>query len=102
MTKVRFCCEYTRKKTDTVKIIKPQEYNFFFVCIDQDVEIDLVEEEPPFLRGQTKWTLNMSPVRIVKVNIRKTEIIIKCVQLCLVQSCYFTNSYEYSNIGDII
>ncbi|XP_016889659.1 ATP-dependent RNA helicase DHX8-like isoform X2 [Cynoglossus semilaevis] len=33
---------------------------------DQDVEIDLVEEEPPFLRGQTKWTLNMSPVRIVK------------------------------------
>ncbi|XP_034426608.1 ATP-dependent RNA helicase DHX8 isoform X3 [Hippoglossus hippoglossus] len=33
---------------------------------DQDVEIDLVEEEPPFLKGQTKWTLNMSPVKIVK------------------------------------
>ena len=36
---------------------------------DQDVEIDLVEEEPPFLKGQTKWTLNMSPVKIVKVNV---------------------------------
>ena len=34
---------------------------------DEDVEIDLVEEEPPFLRGQTKQTLQLSPVRIVKV-----------------------------------
>ncbi|XP_049420392.1 ATP-dependent RNA helicase DHX8-like [Epinephelus fuscoguttatus] len=33
---------------------------------DEDIEIDLVEEEPPFLRGQTKWTMNMSPVKIVK------------------------------------
>ncbi|XP_076008434.1 ATP-dependent RNA helicase DHX8-like isoform X2 [Genypterus blacodes] len=33
---------------------------------DEEVEIDLVEEEPPFLRGQTKWTANMSPVKIVK------------------------------------
>ncbi|KAG7506384.1 ATP-dependent RNA helicase DHX8-like [Solea senegalensis] len=33
---------------------------------DEDVEIDLVEEEPPFLQGQTKWTLNLSPVKIVK------------------------------------
>uniref|UniRef100_A0A4W6G9W3 ATP-dependent RNA helicase DHX8 n=1 Tax=Lates calcarifer TaxID=8187 RepID=A0A4W6G9W3_LATCA len=33
---------------------------------DEDIEIDLVEEEPPFLRGQTKWSLNMSPVKIVK------------------------------------
>lgn len=90
------------KKLTQLKSSSLRSIIFFFVCIDQDVEIDLVEEEPPFLRGQTKWTLNMSPVRIVKVNIRKTEIIIKCVQLCLVQSCYFTNSYEYSNIGDII
>ncbi|XP_075890985.1 ATP-dependent RNA helicase DHX8 [Nelusetta ayraudi] len=33
---------------------------------DEDLEIDLVEEEPPFLRGQTKWSTNMSPVKIVK------------------------------------
>ncbi|XP_071377090.1 ATP-dependent RNA helicase DHX8-like isoform X1 [Centroberyx affinis] len=33
---------------------------------DEDMEIDLVEEEPPFLRGQTKFTMNMSPVKIVK------------------------------------
>uniref|UniRef100_A0A3B4YQQ3 ATP-dependent RNA helicase DHX8 n=1 Tax=Seriola lalandi dorsalis TaxID=1841481 RepID=A0A3B4YQQ3_SERLL len=33
---------------------------------DEDIEIDLVDDEPPFLRGQTKWTLNMSPVKIVK------------------------------------
>lgn len=36
---------------------------------DEEIEVDLVEEEPPFLRGQTKWTLNMSPVKIVKVYI---------------------------------
>lgn len=34
---------------------------------DQELEIDLVDDEPPFLRGQTKWSANMSPVRIVKV-----------------------------------
>ncbi|KAM9335987.1 ATP-dependent RNA helicase DHX8-like isoform 1-T1 [Symphorus nematophorus] len=33
---------------------------------DDDIEIDLVEEEPPFLRGQTKFSMNMSPVKIVK------------------------------------
>ncbi|XP_034415247.1 ATP-dependent RNA helicase DHX8-like [Cyclopterus lumpus] len=33
---------------------------------DQELEIDLVEEEPPFLRGQTKFSTNMSPVKIVK------------------------------------
>lgn len=36
---------------------------------DEDVEIDLVEDEPPFLKGQTKFTQNMSPVKIVKVRI---------------------------------
>lgn len=35
---------------------------------DQEIEVDLVEEEPPFLRGQSKWTMNMSPVKIVKVH----------------------------------
>ncbi|XP_027145588.1 ATP-dependent RNA helicase DHX8 isoform X2 [Larimichthys crocea] len=33
---------------------------------DEDVEIDLVEEEAPFLRGQTKSSMNLSPVKIVK------------------------------------
>ena len=35
---------------------------------DEDVEIDLVEEEPAFLRGQTKQSLQISPVKIVKVS----------------------------------
>ena len=34
---------------------------------DEDVEIDMVEEEPAFLRGQTKQSLQISPVKIVKV-----------------------------------
>ncbi|XP_053197870.1 ATP-dependent RNA helicase DHX8-like [Scomber japonicus] len=33
---------------------------------DEEIEVDLVEEEPPFLRGQTKFTMNLSPVKIVK------------------------------------
>ncbi|XP_077406138.1 ATP-dependent RNA helicase DHX8-like [Vanacampus margaritifer] len=33
---------------------------------DVDIEIDLVEEEPPFLQGQTRWSTNLSPVKIVK------------------------------------
>ena len=33
---------------------------------DEDVEIDLVEEEPPFLKGHTKQSVELSPVRIVK------------------------------------
>lgn len=40
------------------------------VCFhtDEDLEIELVEEEPPFLRGHTKQSMDMSPVKIVKVN----------------------------------
>ncbi|XP_057293129.1 ATP-dependent RNA helicase DHX8-like isoform X3 [Hydractinia symbiolongicarpus] len=33
---------------------------------DDEVEIELREEEPPFLQGQTKLTINVSPVKIVK------------------------------------
>lgn len=50
---------------------------FFFVCfwliflfgglLDEDLEIELVEEEPPFLRGHTKQSMDMSPIKIVKV-----------------------------------
>ena len=40
----------------------------FAVCrSDEDMEIELVEEEPPFLRGHTKQSMDMSPVKIVKV-----------------------------------
>ena len=53
---------------------------------DEDVEVDLVEEEPPFLRGQTKQSLQISPVKIVKVREgererereRERETFIKC------------------------
>ncbi len=34
---------------------------------DEDVEIEMVEEEPAFLRGQTKVSIHHSPVKIVKV-----------------------------------
>ncbi|XP_071961716.1 ATP-dependent RNA helicase DHX8-like [Antedon mediterranea] len=33
---------------------------------DEDVEVELVEEEPPFLRGHGRQSLELSPVRIVK------------------------------------
>eukprot|EP00117_Sycon_ciliatum_P004752 scpid32124/ scgid8988/ ATP-dependent RNA helicase DHX8; DEAH box protein 8; RNA helicase HRH1 len=33
---------------------------------DVEIEIELKEEEPPFLVGQTKMTMSMSPVKIVK------------------------------------
>lgn len=34
---------------------------------DENIDVELVEEEPPFLRGRTKHTMNLSPVKIVKV-----------------------------------
>ncbi|XP_037135101.1 ATP-dependent RNA helicase DHX8 isoform X2 [Syngnathus acus] len=33
---------------------------------DEDLEIELVEEEPPFLRGHTKQSMDITPVKIVK------------------------------------
>ncbi|XP_062382416.1 ATP-dependent RNA helicase DHX8-like [Sardina pilchardus] len=33
---------------------------------DENLDVELVEEEPPFLRGRTKHTINLSPVKIVK------------------------------------
>ncbi|XP_039268020.2 ATP-dependent RNA helicase DHX8-like [Styela clava] len=33
---------------------------------NEDLEVDLVEEEPPFLSGHTKQSIDLSPVRIVK------------------------------------
>ena len=34
---------------------------------DEDVDIEMVEDEPAFLRGQTKLSMCHSPVKIVKV-----------------------------------
>ncbi|XP_065069925.1 ATP-dependent RNA helicase DHX8-like [Rhopilema esculentum] len=34
---------------------------------DEDIEIELREEEPPFLQGQTKLSIDVSPIKIVKV-----------------------------------
>jgi len=36
---------------------------------DEDIEIEIVDEEPAFLRGQTKLSVSMSPVKIVKVGL---------------------------------
>ena len=33
---------------------------------EPDLEIELNEEEPPFLQGQTKMSLNLSPIKVVK------------------------------------
>ena len=35
---------------------------------DEDVEIEMVEEEPPFLKGCGRQSLDLSPVKIVKVS----------------------------------
>ncbi|KZT08748.1 P-loop containing nucleoside triphosphate hydrolase protein [Laetiporus sulphureus 93-53] len=34
--------------------------------VEEDLDIEIREEEPPFLAGQTKKTLDLSPVKIVK------------------------------------
>ena len=33
---------------------------------EQDIDIEVREEEPPFLQGQTKQSLDLSPIRVVK------------------------------------
>lgn len=38
------------------------------VSADDDVEIELVEEEPPFLKGHGRIGFDLSPVKIVKVD----------------------------------
>jgi ATP-dependent RNA helicase DHX8/PRP22 len=35
--------------------------------VEEELDVEVREEEPAFLRGQTKWTLDLSPVKIVKV-----------------------------------
>ena len=38
------------------------------VEVEEEVEVELNEDEPAFLRGQTRMSRDFSPVRIVKVN----------------------------------
>ena len=41
-----------------------------YMLTDEDVEVELVEEEPPFLKGHGgKMALDLSPVKIVKVGL---------------------------------
>jgi ATP-dependent RNA helicase DHX8/PRP22 len=38
-------------------------------CIaDEDMEVEIVEEEPPFLSGHGRHWVDLSPVKIVKVS----------------------------------
>lgn len=54
---------------------------------DEDLEIELVEEEPPFLRGHTKQSMDMSPVKIVKV-IKLFQLEdVRCDKGCSCKSC---------------
>ncbi|KAI7876376.1 hypothetical protein K492DRAFT_231980 [Lichtheimia hyalospora FSU 10163] len=34
---------------------------------EEEIDVEVREEEPPFLRGQTKKTLQLSPVKVVKI-----------------------------------
>ncbi|KHN98470.1 ATP-dependent RNA helicase DHX8 [Metarhizium album ARSEF 1941] len=36
------------------------------MALEEDVDIEVREEEPPFLAGQTKQSLELSPIRVVK------------------------------------
>jgi len=45
-------------------------YCYCFLIVhfaDEDIEIELVEEEPPFLKGHGRAGMDLSPIRIVKV-----------------------------------
>ena len=52
---------------------------------DEEVEIEMVEEEPSFLRGQTRMTMQHSPVKIVKVS----NAAILLVSIVCLLSCHF-------------
>ncbi|KAG2187395.1 hypothetical protein INT44_005083 [Umbelopsis vinacea] len=56
-------------------VLDPSEYPNFDdengmlndVETEEDMDVEIREEEPPFLHGQTKKTLQLSPVKVVKV-----------------------------------
>jgi len=45
-------------------------------CLDEDIEIELVEEEPPFLKGRGRAGMDLSPIRIVKVSFKQDYVIV--------------------------
>ena len=42
--------------------------NVTSVVPDEDVEIEMAEEEPPFLKGHGRQGVDLSPIKIVKVS----------------------------------
>ena len=48
----------------------------FHWYVDEDIEIELVEEEPPFLKGRGRAGMDLSPIRIVKVGFKQNYIIL--------------------------
>lgn len=65
---------------------------------DEDLEIELVEEEPPFLRGHTKQSMDMSPVKIVKV-CQNTYILTAGIMFCWIfhKSSYIFLCFFWQN-----
>ena len=52
------------------KLCRCADTHINLVCIlylDEDIEIEMVEEEAPFLAGHGRQGLDLSPVKIVKV-----------------------------------
>ena len=52
-------------------------YSWYLFFADEEIEIELLEEEAAFLQGQTKLSVNVSPVKIVKVRYRGLVFSIK-------------------------
>ncbi|RMX42316.1 hypothetical protein pdam_00014654 [Pocillopora damicornis] len=56
----------SRRKLISAGVLDKADYPDFDDETDEDIEIEIVDEEPAFLRGQTKLSVSMSPVKIVK------------------------------------
>lgn len=69
-------CPYYRRDEYNINFVIFIYFFFFdwFYLTDEDIEIEIVDEEPLFLRGQTKLSVAMSPVKIVKVGEQKQLI----------------------------
>lgn len=50
-------------------IVNSTNINSYKLCLltDEDIEIEMVEEEAPFLTGHGRVGMDLSPVKIVKV-----------------------------------
>ncbi|RDY11846.1 putative pre-mRNA-splicing factor ATP-dependent RNA helicase DEAH5, partial [Mucuna pruriens] len=55
------------KEEDDVRSSRPEKWEAkHLIASDSDVEIELNHDEPAFLQGQTKYSMDMSPVKICK------------------------------------